>query len=155
MLSSRHKAALLLALVIVFIIMNKAHATDFESSDNQQSLQARDSGISTKLLHMRRILKSLFSEWNSGESDLKGKQSPQCLTLFSSISSNPISRRYNRLRKHHLLLFKLTSAVAFEVNVSTRLSNDPRPIIIIRDNQRSRARERHHETLRETSCLKY
>lgn len=40
---------------------------------NQNSLRSNDESISDKLSSVRHLLKSLFLDWNLGESDFKGK----------------------------------------------------------------------------------
>jgi hypothetical protein len=71
-----HNARLFLALVMIAASSSgclAAEATDSQV-DVPKALVANGESISAKLIHMRHLLKSLFMDWNLGESNLKGKK---------------------------------------------------------------------------------
>lgn len=69
-----YNAALVFALVIFWATICASLGTDaIETSDsqidNQNSLRGYDGEIGHTLLELRHLLKSLFSDWNLGESE--------------------------------------------------------------------------------------
>lgn len=75
-----HIAALCLALVIIAVTLGPAHGVDATNRSsrelqisNQNSMRSFTDSISGKLLQIRHLLKSLFSDWNFGESEGKDK----------------------------------------------------------------------------------
>lgn len=81
MLFSNHKqnATIIFALVIFSATLKRGvgmetitgspHALEIK---NQHSIRSSSESISTKLLHLRHLVMSLFSDWNFGESRVEG-----------------------------------------------------------------------------------
>lgn len=59
---------------------------------NQNSVRSNDESVSEKLSQIRHLLKSLFLDWNLGESEFKGKNQNE---IFFSCPQN---RNDNRSR---------------------------------------------------------
>lgn len=74
----KHNVALLLTLVILSSTFECSLGTDQSSHDlrngDEHSLLSNGENISAKMLHIRHLLKSLFSDLNFGESELKGNE---------------------------------------------------------------------------------
>lgn len=86
---SNNNVALIVALVIISVTLGSTRGTDAiggPSRDLQISNQ-RDESLSETLLHMRHQIKSLFSDWNLGESEGKINGFRSCYYFFSPMIS--------------------------------------------------------------------
>lgn len=76
----KHNVTLFFALAIIMITFKHGLATDVISRSTQalqinnlNLIRSNGESTSAKMLHIRQLLKSLFLEWNFGESEIKGK----------------------------------------------------------------------------------
>lgn len=99
----KHNVTLFLSLAIILVVFGQvvgAEIIDHSSSSstliisNQNSLRSNGENISGKLSKMRHLLKSLLFDWNSRESEIRGKVRV-CLYkkrfLFSFVHKTEIS----------------------------------------------------------------
>lgn len=72
----RQNAAVLLALVVISVMSCGCLGADVSDVqvDVPRAVAENRETISERLIHMRHLLKSLFVDWNFGESNLKGKK---------------------------------------------------------------------------------
>lgn len=80
--SDKHNVTIILTLLIFLITLKHGVGMDaitglpqvsvVQTSD-QHSIRSSSESISSKLLHLRHLVTSLFSDWNFGESRVKGK----------------------------------------------------------------------------------
>lgn len=75
----KDNVVLLSVIIMILATLKLSHGADAISHsvneaeiNNQNSLRKIDDSISGNLLQIRRLLKSLFLDWNSGESEIEG-----------------------------------------------------------------------------------
>lgn len=90
----KHNVSLFFALLIFAITFKRglaatdmiSHSSPALQTSNLNSMRSNDGeSASTKMLHIRQLLKSLILDWNFGESEFKGKP----IFLFSFPQFDP------------------------------------------------------------------
>lgn len=82
----KHKVTLLVTLVIIIATLPNGFGADVGANSqlkiaNNNSAQSSGESITAKMLQIRRLVMSLFSDYKLGESDFEGKNN------FGSVSS--------------------------------------------------------------------
>lgn len=81
----KHNVTVLVTLVIIIATLRNGFGADVSASGqskiaNNNSALSSGESITVKMLQIRRLVKSLFSDWKLGESDFEGKKN------FGSVS---------------------------------------------------------------------